>query len=778
MFQPNNRGVQFHAIFQIVRSVAVLILFLVLSNCHRSSSYYIHRAEQFYSAGKYADAALTYRKAIQANASSGEVYAGLGRAELKLGQLREAYHDLSRAADLLPAGDDIKVMLGDLITTGYFADKQRPKVLHDQLAKLADQLAPKSPYDAFRFKAYLAASDNDPAVAEQYFEKANAIKPLQPALIYAWCQVLFLTNQFEKGERLALDLLEKDKTYSPLYDLLANQYVRAHRPDDAEKLLARGVKENPTDANSRLRLANFYVRTERREKMTETLRGMLDNPKDFPQAHMQVGDFYSSLQEWDEAIREYQAGGKADPKEQSTYLKRITNVYLTQGKGAEASAVLHEIMKKEPANEEANGVNASLLLEEGTPEKLDAALAEFQKLSKQSPENPVWHYNLGLTYLAKKNSQEAQAQFQEAVKLKRTYVPPLLALAQMSLDLNAYPEALRYANQALAVQRNLPKAMLCRSAALMGMRNYSDARSQLDRVEQISPGNREAALQFGLLDLAEKRYKNAEARFEDVYDNNHRDPQALVGLVKTYRAEGHTEIAYRLLMDESKKPPYSDAAHLLLADTAMGLGKYEIALDEYQHLLERHPKSADLYVRLASAYRAKGNTDKAMASLQTSLQLNPREPAAASQLADVYEGAGKKLEAVAYYRRALAAQPGNLTTMNNLAFLIADVGTDLDEALSLSQKVVKQAPQQADYADTLGWIYFKKGMNDAALGVFRNLSRKYPDNATFRYHLGVALLRQGDKTQARNELEVALSKHPSPNVNQGIKQALLTAGAR
>ena len=44
-------------------------------------------------------------------------------------------------------------------------------------------------------------------------------------------------------------------------------------------------------------------------------------------AHLQVGDFYNGLQQWNDAIREFQAGAKADPKEQTTYLKRITSVY-------------------------------------------------------------------------------------------------------------------------------------------------------------------------------------------------------------------------------------------------------------------------------------------------------------------------------------------------------------------------------------------------------------------------------------------------------------------
>jgi tetratricopeptide (TPR) repeat protein len=304
------------------------------------------------------------------------------------------------------------------------------------------------------------------------------------------------------------------------------------------------------------------------------------------------------------------------------------------------------MMQNEPANEENSSVNASLLLKAGTPDKLDSGLAEFKKLVNRSPDNPIWHYNLGLTYLAKKNPEAARAQFEEAIRLKRDYVPPRLALADMSLERNLYQGTLRYANEALALRPNLPKAMPYRSAGLMGMGNYSEARAQLELLEPVSPGDREAQLQFALLELAEKRDKDAEEHFRKIYDGYQRDPQALSGIIKTYTAEGHRDVAYRFLSDESRKAPYSEAAHLLLADVALSLTKYEVALDEYLHLLERHPKSADLHVRLASAYRAKHDDAKAIASLQTALQLNRHEPGAAALLASLLEESGRKLEAM------------------------------------------------------------------------------------------------------------------------------------
>ena len=754
------------------RSICVLILAVLLVGCHRSPKYYTDKAEKLFAAGKYADAEINYRKAIQASPVYGEAYAGLGRTDLKLGRGGDAYAAFSRAVDLQPDRGDLKVTLGELILTGYLADKRRPKALYDKLNTLSDQLLAKDPYDSLRFKAYLAASDNRPELALELFEKANSANPMQPSLILGWAQVLFQSKQPEKAEKLALDLIRADKTYVPIYDLLYRRYVATNRLNDAEKLLETRISNNPKDPGAILQLAVFYSGTSRREQMTATLQRLLDHPQEFPEAHMQVGDFYNKLQEWDQAIREYEEGAKDDSKLRIAYLKRITNVYLTQGKGDQATAVLHQILKQQPADEEAHAVNASLLLKSGTPENLNAALAEFQDLAKRNPDNAVWHYNLGRTYAAKRNTDAAWGEFQEAIKRNKDYAPPRLALAEISQTRNKYADTVRYADEVLASSPNMPAAKLLRVAGLIGMGRFVEAKPVLEQLEKAFPENRDVQFQAGSLELAQKKYADAEDRFRKLFEHDRRDPKALTALVQTYEAEGQLVTAYRLLLDELGKSPNFDAARVLLADVAIRLSKYDVAVSQYRELLVRHPSSASLHLQIGTVYRQKGETANAIASFEEAAKLAPRDLAAKGLLASALEESGRKADAMTAYRGILQIDPENAAAMNNLAYLIAETGGSLDEALSLAQRVVQKAPQQANFADTLGWIYLKRGMLDAAIRVFRNDVQKFPEKATFRYHLGLALVRAGDRQNGKMELLAALSKAPTPEVNQSIKETL------
>ena len=94
---------------------------------------------------------------------------------------------------------------------------------------------------------------------------------------------------------------------------------------------------------------------------------------------------------------------------------------------------------------------------------------------------------------------------------------------------------------------------------------------------------------------------------------------------------------------------------------------------------------------------------------------------------------------------------------NNLAWLYAEQGKgNLDEAVRLAQGIVQRFPDVAGFADTLGWVYHKKGLHAAAIEQLQKAVAKESSSPTYRYHLGMALAAKGDKAGARREIEQAL----------------------
>jgi tetratricopeptide (TPR) repeat protein len=59
--------------------------------------------------------------------------------------------------------------------------------------------------------------------------------------------------------------------------------------------------------------------------------------------------------------------------------------------------------------------------------------------------------------------------------------------------------------------------------------------------------------------------------------------------------------------------------------------------------------------------------------------------------------------------------------------------------------------------DTLGFVYYKKGLYDSAIGEFTDSLEKIPDNPVVHYHLGLAYYKKGEKGRAKTQLQKALS---------------------
>jgi tetratricopeptide (TPR) repeat protein len=104
----------------------------------------------------------------------------------------------------------------------------------------------------------------------------------------------------------------------------------------------------------------------------------------------------------------------------------------------------------------------------------------------------------------------------------------------------------------------------------------------------------------------------------------------------------------------------------------------------------------------------------------------------------------------------LASDPHSGLANANLAWLYVLQGGDLNVAMGLAQDAKQQLPKLPSVSDTLAWIYYLKGNYGNALPLLRECVQKVPDSATYRYHLGMAELADGDKRSARSELEAAL----------------------
>lgn len=746
------------------KTSAFLVLALWTTGCARTSQYYVSKGNKQFAKGKYADAAIDYRSAIQKDPKNGEAYYRLGLVSMEQKKGDEAAAALSQAIELQPDNADAAAKAAEIYLNTYLLDSTRPKAIYSKLTALSDQLLARTPrsFPGLRLKGYLALTDRKPNEAADYFKRAYEVQQTDAGLAASWVQALFEAGRFQEGEALALKLIQEHPTFSGVYDRLVARYNSTNRASEAEKILKTKAANNPRNAIYALELAAYYIHGQRAADGDAVLRRILDDPKDFPNARLQVGDFYSELRDWPKAASYYEEGLRSDTKHALDYQERITDVLLAEGKRTDAVQMVETILKTHRENVHARRVHAALLADSSDPREVGKAISEFQSLIKEDPGNADSWYRLGRIYLNKGDLDAARSNFEQALKVRGDFLLPRYALAQISLQQQHPQAAVRYASEILSVRPNDPQAMSLYASGLFDNGDNAFARRELTTLLKQSPKDADAQFRLGLLDLRERKFKEATELFQNLRKDQGDDPRGVAGLAETYVAQDRANEALQLLNTANGAHSDSPLFRLELARVAIRAHNYKLAAQTYEGLASRNPKALDLTLSLGEAYQLDGNLPRAITTFQDASKIAPKDPTPLVFLGAVLWKANRLQEANESYRHALQLQSSNPSTMNNLAFFLAETGGNLDEALRLVQGSIEKDPQNPNFKDTLGWIYLKRNMTGSALQVFANLARQYPDEPLFRYHWGVALFRSGEKARARSELTAALAKHPQP----------------
>jgi tetratricopeptide (TPR) repeat protein len=584
-------------------------------------------------------------------------------------------------------------------------------------------------------------------------------------------------GQFQEAEKLAMDLINRQKTsYGTIYDLMYSRYFNMNRISDAENILKAKVNNNPKQADGIVQLARHYNRIQKPAEMKATLQRFLDDPKDFPNGRLWVGDFYMGLREYPAAISYYQEGVRANSggKDRSIYQDKVLVALLSQGKNEEGLKLANEILKENPQDDNALSLRADLLLDSGKAENMDAALHSFQELSKRNPADATLRLHLGRAYRKKGDLQSARKEFQEAIRLQRGLVEAKYELGLISLMRGQAGDALQQANEILALRPDYRPGKLLRTESLIRTGDLNTARTQLSRLAKESPQDSQVQLQMALMALKERKGPAALDMLNRLRSTG--DPQVFVGLAAIYSSRREFDKAFEVLNDGLKRAADSFVIHNQMAVTAVMAGQFDRAIAEFGKVLTADPKSVETMRLIADVNELKGDQNEAINMYRKAYETAPNNVASALALAGGLAQAGRTTEARTIYLGIAKAHPEDPVVLNNTAYLLADMGGDLDEALRLAKSALEKSPEQSAYTDTIGYVYLKKGLKDSAIQTFSALVRKNPHFAIYRYHLGLALYENGDKAAARRELQTALADHPSRQDAQRINELLKKLG--
>jgi len=746
--------------------------------CGHNARYYTDAGNTLYGQKKYEDASINYRKALQKDPAAGDAYLGLGRSLLaQKGKTGDAYAALTQAVQVAPQNFEAKEALANLALAAYISDPRHPKNLYDQLTKLAGQFTAHDArsYQGLRLRGYLALSDRHSADAIGYFRQALQAKPgdIEVSLILA--QTLFPDPAtVAEGEKIVLDTISRHKDAGAAYDVMINRYLATKRPEQAEGLLKAKVEANPHEAVYILQLAELYRRSGKMAEMKATLAPLLSDSKNFPKGQLQLGDYYSQIGDRDQALKYFQQGAEsASGPDQLVYQKRTIGLLSNLRQFDQAMAATEAALKNHPKDSDLHLARGVVLLE---MKKVDPAIQELEELAKDQKDDPVLKYELGRAKQAKGEAKEAAALWQEAAKLRPTYLEPKMALASSALQQRNYDEALRETDQILTNSPRDFRARILRSSALQGLNRPAEAEVVLTGLQKEYPENREVEIELAFLSLRERKLPDAEKMFRAQYTAGQDNLRPMTGLVESLVKQNRSDEAIRVLQADLTKAPGRAPVQFLLAEVYANAGRPESAVPVLEQIITAHPDSIQAIMALGQLQQNMGKLDVAIATFQKARAAAPKSPQPVILQAQAEGLAGKYDLAKQDYQAALQIDPSNVLALNNLAYLDADTGANLDEAMRLITSASQKMPKQPNLSDTLGYVYLKQKKYDNAVRVFETLAQQYPSNPTYLFHHGLALLESGSKTMAKKQLEAALAAKPAPALANKIKEALGRVG--
>lgn len=741
--------------------VSVAVAAVVAAACAADPTTLVARGDRLMAQGKLQEAGIEYRRAIQQDVRYGDAHFKLGQLLERMGERSLAFREFVRAADLLSDDDAVQLKAGQCLLSARRFDEARKK---------AEGLLKKNVrnVDAQILLATATAGLNDLDAA--VVEMEEAIK-LDPERIESYANLAALElakGRVERAEGAFRNALTINPKSIEARLGLANLFWANARLADAEALIKECLGLDASHALANRTLATFYLSTGRPAEAEVPLKALASDPASGAPPRLALADYYFATRRAADGVKLLEETAKLKDGYGPATLRLATYEYQQKRIDA-AHARLDKLVAAEPKNPQALLLKAQFLTSE---RKFDQALERARAAVAAAPRIPEAHAAVGTVELARGSRDEAVKAFEEALRVSPSFAPAKLELAKIYLVQGRWEQSAQLAADVVTAQPRNADARYVWVRALMQKGDVARAEQELKPLlGSLGKMARVQAL-AGLIASARSDDAGARKAFEAALAADPNDVEALTGMVAIDLAGGRRDLALKRVEARLAGAPKDPLVITLAGRTYRALGRAGDAERTWRTLIEVDPGSLEAYAALGQLYYEQNRLDQAVAEFDDVAKREPKAVGVQTAAAFILQMQGKNDDAQKRYEKILGVDPRAAVAANNLAWLYAEGGGNLDIALQLAQTAKAFLPEAAEVADTLGWIYTKKGLPILAVDPLRQAVGRDGKNAVYRYHLGVALLKKGDKADARAELEQALKLDPNFDGAADARKAL------
>lgn len=693
--------------------------------------------------GNAAAALAAYRKALEVKPDSVAANSAVIRRLLDDGKTDDAGKQLDALKQLLPNHPQTHYLAALMAYQQSDFTKARDAV--QQMLKLVPehplglQLAGTIEYE---LKAY--------PQAEAYLLKA--LPKTSPTSV---ARRVLIATYLRKGQpNKALSTLEpildKIDNDSNLLAIAGQVFIQNGQIEKAGQYFSKASALDPKNAGKRTSLAMVNLAKGDAEGAFRDLEQVAaadsSNKADLAliAAHLQRREF-------DQALKAVSLLEKKQPDQPLTHNLRGTAL-LGKRDAAGARKSFEKALSLDPAYFPAAANLARLDITDKKPEE---AKKRFESVLAKDPKSTQAY--LALAEIRGKyggTTEEVAAVIGKAVTAGPTELAPRLALIDFYLGKKEFKSALSAAHDAAATIPDRPEILDAAGRAETAAGDYNQALATYGKLAALRPDTVLPLLRMAEVEVAAK---NKDAAMQDLQKALKIKPDSLEaqrGIIMLNLDAGRVKEAILVAREVQRQRPKEPVGYLYEGDAYATRKAWSDAVTAYRAGLKEVPGNSELAVKLHAALRAGGSGAEADRVSETWLKDNPKDTRFRLYLAEEASGRKDYAFAIKQYRVLLDAQPDNPAVLNNLAWVAGQIKDP--KALEYAEKANRLAPNQPALMDTLAVLLVEKGDKGdiaRALELFSKVLATSPQAAMIRLNYAKALIKAGQKSEARTELE-------------------------
>ena len=744
----------------VVATVTVVLAILAVActlDPNAKKQRYFDSGNRYLDQGKYAEAIIEYRNAIEVDATFGQARKRLAQSYARAGNVRAAFDEFVRAADLLPTDVEAQLDAGNFLLVG----KQHQEALGR--AEVALKTQPEN-IDALVLRGNALAGLSSFEKALEAIEQAIRLDPKRGATYVDLGQVESAHGRRAEAEAAFLRAVEiSPKETSPRL-ALANFYWSLGRTSDAGQAFDEALKLEPGNLLANRFMASFKYSTGRGPEAELYLRRIADTSAS-PEAWLALADYYLLMARPQDAIATIE--GMKSGRDLPAVKLRLARAQAAAGNQADAHLLVDQILGANDKDAEAQLLKGQLLQLDG---KNEEAFATIQKATTLAPDYAEAQFALGRMYASRGDRLAAETAFREVLRINPRATAAQVQLATVQAQTRP-AESVRTAEDATRSNPGSVAARLALVRSLIATRDLARAEQEISKLRVEYPNVAAVHRQDVSVALLKKDMARARKSLERAEEL---EPLSLetLGVAIAYELTQGNPAGARSRLEARLKQGSSPDLLIMAANTYLALKDLAAAEKVLRAAIEADPSRYDAYGSLGAIYVNQGRIDEALREYEA-LSKKQAKPVGALTLSGILlQRQGKVDAAMKRYEDVLALDSRAGVASNNLAWILAERGQDMDRALQLAQTAVSVAPESPEILDTLGWVYYKRNQPKQAIPYFRQCIEKSPAVAEYHYHLGLALLKSGDQPNGRASLQRALALKPNAGVTAEINKAL------